>query len=453
MTTVVWFRRDLRLGDHPALLAAAESGEEVLPVFVLDPRLLNPDLPRSKRLLASLGHLSKDTRGALLLRRGDPAEVIPRLASEVGARRVHVSHETTPFGRRRDETVAQRLRADGRELVATGTPYAVGPGRVVNQQGAPYQVFTPFSKAWHAQGRPAPATRPRRVRWARDAANGDLVPDLAAGVRFEAGEAAALRRWRAFLDDGLTAYDRERDRPDLDTTSRLSVALKYGEIHPRTILETLAAHTAGRGAPAEAYVSELVWREFYADMLWHHPRSAWTDLRPELASMPYDEGPKVDELVEAWRQGRTGYPFVDAGMRQLRAEGWMHNRLRMITASFLTKDLHVWWPVGARHFLDHLLDGDIASNNHGWQWVAGTGTDAAPYFRIFNPVSQGLRFDPDGAYVRRWVPELRHLPGATAHEPWKHADGYAHSYPGRIVDHAEERREALARYELARGSR
>jgi deoxyribodipyrimidine photo-lyase len=451
VTAILWFRRDLRLADHPALLAAMEAGGDVLPVFVLDPRLFDPDVPRCQRLVASLASLSKDTRGALLLRTGDPAEIIPRLARQVGATQVHVSRETTPFGRRRDDAVERALAADGRKLVATGTPYAVGPGRVLNQAAAPYKVFTPFSKAWHAHGRPAPVARPKRIPWFRGDVHRDPLPGLARGVRVEAGESAALRRWRAFLDEGLTAYDRERDRPDLDTTSRMSVALKYGEIHPRTILADLAAHAVGRSRAASVYVTELVWREFYADVLWHNPGSAWRDLRPELAGMPYDEGPGVDELVEAWRQGRTGYPLVDAGMRQLRAEGWMHNRVRMVTASFLSKDLHVWWPVGARHFLDHLLDGDIASNNHGWQWVAGTGTDASPYFRVFNPVGQGLRFDPDGAYVRRWVPELAHLSGSAAHEPWKQPAGYAHGYPERIVDHAEERREALDRYERARG--
>ena len=451
MTAILWFRRDLRLADHPALLAAMEAGGDVLPVFVLDPRLFDPDVPRCQRLVASLASLSKDTRGALLLRTGDPAEIIPRLARQVGATQVHVSRETTPFGRRRDDAVERALAADGRKLVATGTPYAVGPGRVLNQAAAPYKVFTPVSKAWHAHGRPAPVARPKRIPWFRGDVHRDPLPGLARGVRVEAGESAALRRWRAFLDEGLTAYDRERDRPDLDTTSRMSVALKYGEIHPRTILADLAAHAVGRSRAASVYVTELVWREFYADVLWHNPGSAWRDLRPEFAGMQYDEGPGVDELVEAWRQGRTGYPLVDAGMRQLRAEGWMHNRVRMVTASFLSKDLHVWWPVGARHFLDHLLDGDIASNNHGWQWVAGTGTDASPYFRVFNPVGQGLRFDPDGAYVRRWVPELAHLSGSAAHEPWKQPDGYAHGYPERIVDHAEERREALDRYERARG--
>ncbi|WP_374971414.1 cryptochrome/photolyase family protein [Terrabacter sp. BE26] len=448
-TSVLWFRRDLRLGDHPALLAAIEAATHVLPVFVLDPRLLDTDIPRSRRLLASVAALQKDTRGALVIRSGDPVEVIPRLAKQVGAGQVHVSRETTPYGRRRDEAVEEALAEDGRELVATGSPYAVGPGRVVNGSGTPYKVFTPFARAWHQHGRPAPAERPKRIPWLRDEVRSDPLPkaDLD-GI--EAGEAAARKRWEAFLRDGLTAYDRERDRPDLDSTSRLSAPLKYGEIHPRTVLADIAAHPAGRSKAATTYVTEIIWREFYADVLWHHPESAWHDLRPELARLPYDSGSETDRLVDAWREGRTGFPVVDAGMRQLLAEGWMHNRLRMITASFLTKDLHVWWPVGAQHFLDHLVDGDIASNNHGWQWVAGTGTDASPYFRVFNPVTQGRKFDPDGEYVRRWVPELRHLPGAAAHEPWKHDNGYDNDYVHPIVDHDEERKESLARYERAR---
>ncbi|WP_446665088.1 cryptochrome/photolyase family protein [Flexivirga sp. B27] len=269
----------------------------------------------------------------------------------------------------------------------------------------------------------------------RDARAADDLPKLPA-----AGEPAALQRWRDFVDETLDDYDSARDRPDLAGTSGLSPYLKVGAIHPRTLLADLAAHI---GPGRDTFVSELAWREFYADVLWRQPRSAWHDLTDALGHMPYDEpGPEV----EAWQQGRTGFPFVDAGMRQLLATGWMHNRVRMVTASFLTKDLHVWWPVGARHFLDRLIDGDIASNNHGWQWVAGTGTDAAPYFRIFNPVTQGKKFDPGGDYVRRWIPELRHLPGKAAHEPWRHADGYREGYPARVVDHAAEREAALVRY-------
>jgi deoxyribodipyrimidine photo-lyase len=257
-----------------------------------------------------------------------------------------------------------------------------------------------------------------------------------------AGEAAAVSRWRSFADDALATYDEGRDLPATDGTSRMSPYLKVGAIHPRQLLADLARR---RSDGASRFVAELGWRDFYADVLWHEPQSAWSDLRP--LQIPYDD---PGDALDAWREGRTGYPLVDAGMRQLRHEGWMHNRVRMITASFLTKDLHAWWPVGARHFLDHLVDGDLASNNHGWQWVAGTGTDAAPYFRVFNPVTQGRKFDPSGDYVRRWVPELAHLSGAAAHEPWRHETGYDHGYPRPVVDHDEERRVALARYNAAR---
>ncbi|GAA0922642.1 deoxyribodipyrimidine photo-lyase [Pseudonocardia zijingensis] len=442
--TVLWFRRDLRLSDHPALLAALETGHDVLPVFVRDPRLVAHGGARVRRLEASLAALARDTGGALVVRTGDPARVVPELAREVGAGEVHISRETTPYGRSRDQRVKKALGADGARLVETGSPYAVGPGRLLTATGhTPFRVFTPFSRAWHDHGRSGPGPRPDAVPWRRGIA-GDPVGAPEPG----AGEAAALARWAAFVGHHLDDYAKQRNRPDLDTTSRMSAHLKYGEIHPRTMLADLDEHADRSGA--ERYTTELCWREFYADVLYHCPHSAWQDLTPALRGMEYDEGPEVDELVEAWRRGRTGFPLVDAGMRQLLAESWMHNRVRMVTASFLVKDLHVWWPVGARHFLDHLVDGDLASNNHGWQWVAGTGTDPSPYFRVFNPVSQGLRFDPDGAYVRHWVPELAHLEGAAAHEPWRHPDGLAHGYPERIVDHAAERRRALYRYERAR---
>ena len=407
MTAILWLRRDLRLDDHPALHASADEGP-VVPVFVRDPGLARAGAARLRRLEASLAAFNEATDGALVIRSGDPADVISELYAEVGARTVHVTGEFTPYARRRDAAVAQRV-----PLRATGTPYAVRPGTLLTGAGTPYQVFTPFARAWRGQLIEPPLPRPMGLRW-----------------RTAAGEGLAKDRLAEFDDD---AYAEVRDRPDLDATSRLSEHLRHGEIHPRTILATASNPT---------FVTELIWREFYADVLWHRPDSAWTDLRP--LAMEYNDD---DELVDAWRAGRTGYPFVDAGMRQLLATGWMHNRLRMVTASFLVKDLHVRWQVGARHFLDHLADGDLASNNHGWQWVAGTGTDAAPYFRIFNPVLQGRRFDPQGDYVRRWVPELAHLPGKAAHEPWRHEDGYAGGYPERIVDHDEERREALDRYQ------
>jgi deoxyribodipyrimidine photo-lyase len=259
-----------------------------------------------------------------------------------------------------------------------------------------------------------------------------------------AGEDAALHRWRTFLSQGLAEYAELRDRPDRDATSRLSPYLTFGVLHPRTLLADLAG-TPERGA--DRFRTELAWREFYAHVLFHQPQSLWSDLTLGLGRMDYDDD---TASVQRWKEGRTGFPIIDAGMRQLLHSGWMHNRVRMITASFLCKDLHVWWPVGARHFLNHLIDADLASNNHGWQWVAGTGTDAAPYFRVFNPQLQGPKFDPHGDYVRTWIPELRHVAGADAHEPWRHPTGYAAGYPQRMVDHAAERRVALARYEQAR---
>jgi len=448
-STLLWVRRDLRLRDQPALLVAARAGE-VLPVFVVDPALSRRRLPRTERLSASLAALHRATGGALVIRTGHPAQVLPSVAKEAGAAEVHVTGETTPYGRRRDDGVARALADAGRRLVPTGTPYAVDPGTLLTGAGTPYQVFTPFHRAWRDQVRP-PAPAPDAVRWLRDVPS-ESLPDAPRDA--EAGEEAALARWQDFLREGLPGYAERRDRPDLDGTSRLSAALKYGELHPRTLLADLARSEADE-ADVGRFVAELGWREFYADVLWHHPGSAWHDLHDDLRGLAYDDPDGSDDvraLVEAWRTGRTGYPFVDAGMRQLLAEGWMHNRVRMVTASFLTKDLHVWWPVGARHFLDLLRDGDLASNNHGWQWVAGTGTDPAPYFRILNPIAQGKRFDPDGDYVRRWVPELRHLSGVEAHEPWSHPEGYLHGYPERVVDHVSERKEALARYEARRGA-
>jgi deoxyribodipyrimidine photo-lyase len=439
----MWFRRDLRLSDHPALTAAASSGP-VVGLFVVDPLLWEgAGTARRAWIAASVRALQDATDGALVVKIGDPADVLPEVARAVGATAVHVSAETTPYGLARDARVAAALARHDVTGVPTGSPYAVPPGSITTKQGGAYQVFTPFARAWREHGWEQPLAAPA-VEWRRmrnDAAAtamlDDAVREAPPGMP-TAGETAALDRWRAFLADDVDGYDEARDAPAADRTSRLSPYLKVGAVHPRRLLADLSDR---RGPGAERFATELAWREFYADVLWHRPESAWSDLRP--LTIPYDD---PGDGLEAWQRGRTGYPLVDAGMRQLLHEGWMHNRLRMVTASFLTKDLHAWWPVGARHFLDHLVDGDLASNNHGWQWVAGTGTDAAPYFRVFNPVSQGKRFDPDGEYVRRWVPELAHLPGAAAHEPWRHPRGYEGGYPERIVDHDAERRVALDRY-------
>ncbi|HSU03882.1 MAG TPA: deoxyribodipyrimidine photo-lyase [Nocardioides sp.] len=436
MSSVMWFRRDLRVRDNPALLAALEEGP-VTGLFVVDPALwAGAGTARQAWLAANV--LSLAERIPVTIRLGDPSDVVPRVAD---GRRVHVAAETTPYGRRRDEAVGTAV-----ELVATGSPYAVGPGLVRTGSGGPYQVFSPFARAWRERGWPDPAPTPRSPDLQPADSDDEAVTILeeaVAAAPFDlppAGEDAAWRRWHDFRTDGLAGYRSERNRPDHDGTSRLSPYLHLGVIHPRSMLAEIDT--------GSTYANELAWREFYADVLWHTPSSAWTDLKPALKGMTYDE---PEDAIEAWRTGTTGFPIVDAGMRQLLHSGWMHNRVRMITASFLTKDLHVWWPVGARHFLDLLIDGDVASNNHGWQWVAGTGTDASPYFRVFNPITQGLKFDPQGDYVRRWVPELDHLPGKAAHEPWRSDVGYEQGYPLRIVDHAAERLEALERYQAARG--
>ncbi|MFF0345930.1 cryptochrome/photolyase family protein [Kribbella sp. NPDC004875] len=435
VTAMMWFRRDLRLTDNPALLDAVTAGDgRVLGVFVLDPLLWGRSGdPRREHLAASLRALSEAMDGRLVVRQGDPASVIPAVAAEVEAASVHISADYAPYGQQRDEEVEAALKCP---LVRTGSPYAIAPGRVLNQQGRSYLVFTPYYKAWLAHGWRQPVEAPAKVEWVT--ADGEKLPE---GTADGAGEHAARERWHEYLDS-VREYDDQRDRPDLDSTSRMSIPLKWGELHPRTMLADLARK---RSDGAQAYARELAWREFCADLLARYPEAAWKPLRSEFEKMQYDE---PGELFDAWREGRTGFPLVDAGMRQLAETGFMHNRVRMVVASFLVKDLHVHWKYGARWFMQSLYDGDLASNSLNWQWVAGCGADAAPYFRIFNPVGQGLKFDPRGDYVRRWVPELRGLEGKAAHEPWKH--GGADGYPDQVVDHGEARRESLRRYEAIR---
>ena len=446
-TSVLWLRRDLRLGDQPALQAALDAADEVLPLFVLDDALRGPSgAPRLAFLYRCLRDLRDRTDGRLRVLAGRPDQVVPRVASQVGAVSVHVSSDHNPYGRQRDEQVTAALGEI--PLVATGSPFGVTPGALNKDDGTPYRVYTPYSKAWRARGIRSPAGTPSAVPWT----DGGLItqdipgdPDLGDLVLPPAGEAAGLQRWADFLAGDAAAYRKRRNLPGVRGTSELSVYLKYGCLHPRTLH---AALPLGEGPTT--YANELIWRDFYADVLWHRPDSARQDWNPALADLSYDEGAGADAHFEAWAAGQTGYPFVDAGMRQLLGEAWMHNRVRMVTASFLCKDLHQYWRKGARHFMQHLRDGDLASNQHGWQWVAGTGTDASPYFRLFNPVKQGLDYDPNGDFIRRWIPELRGVPGALVHEPWKLPAGPPAGYPTPIVDHGEERAEALRRYGQAR---
>ncbi len=441
VTSIVWFRRDLRLSDHPALSAAAEAGP-VVPVFCNDDRLRGPSGDvRLAYLRATLAALDADLDGGLVVRSGDPADSLAAVAEETGAETIWATDDFGPYGRARDTAVGERLAERGLTVHFRDSPYAVAPGTILTGGSTPYKVFTPFFKAWKAHGWAEPVERPDLDL---AAARSDGLPD-APTVDVDlppAGERAALEQLEAFLDGPVYDYATARDLPGVEGTSRLSAALKWGAIHPRQILERL-----GPDPSEEVFRSEIAWREFYADVLFARPDSARDAFVPKMAHLRWDDGPPADDRFAAWAEGRTGYPIVDAGMRQLLAEGWMHNRVRMIVGSFLVKDLHLHWRRGAAHFMEHLVDGDLASNQHGWQWVAGTGTDASPFFRVFNPVSQSKKFDPDGDYLRRWVPELAHLGAKRIHEPWADPSGAPAGYPAPIVDHGAERADALARYD------
>lgn len=445
-TSVMWFRADLRLHDQPALRAAIEAGPDgVVPLGVADPYWWQPGASARSAYISRLLRDWDERIGGFHVRRGRPVDVVVDVAREVDASSVHISADFTPYGAERDAAVERALAEHGISLVRTGSPYAVSPGRIVKGDGTPYRVYTPFYRAWLEHGWRQPPPPVTDAPWLLPETPADAFPEapIPDGLTLPPiGEAAALARWAEWRQ-GIAEYDDIRDLPGLDRTSRLSVPLKWGTIHPRTLLADLAGDES---AGARSFIREIAFREFYADVLHHRPDSETGYYNRALEAMDYDEpGP----AFEAWCQGRTGYPIVDAGMRQLLAEGWMHNRVRMIVASFLIKDLHIEWTHGARWFLDRLVDADLASNQHGWQWVAGCGTDASPYYRIFNPVTQGKKFDPDGSYVHRWIPELREVPGPGVHEPWTLRTRPL-GYPGPIVDHAAERLESLRRYEAVK---
>lgn len=439
--TVVWFRRDLRTGDLPTLTTASDADGGVLGLFVLDENLLKPSGgPRRDFLYRSLHALDEQLGGRLLVVKGDPETVVPKVAKAVDTDEVHVSADYGPYGRDRDQRVAKHVT-----LVETGSPYAVAPGRVTKNDGEPYRVFTPYFRQWMEHGWRGPAaTSESTVDWLDPSEVKGLprrakIPTEKDTSEAPAGEKAASEAWKEFLER-VSNYDDERNRPDLDATSRMSVFLKYGNIHPRTILKDLGSL---RNEGAAAYRRQIAWRDFYADILFQRPDSARENYDKKFDSIQLDTGKNADILFEAWKEGRTGFPIVDAGMRQLNDEKWMHNRVRMIVASFLVKDLHLPWWLGARYFMDRLVDGDLANNQHGWQWTAGTGTDPSPYFRVFNPITQGEKFDPQGDYVRRWVPELRGIEGKAVHTL---KDGRPKEYPDAVVDHKHEREVAITRF-------
>ena len=454
MKTVMWFRRDLRVHDNEALHAACIEGE-CLPLFVLDPMFLERSgAPRLNFLFGALRSLNSSLGGALVVRIGDPLVVVPQVAAEVGATGVYVAKDFAPYGRRRDMAIANALREVGASLRGVGSPYAIEPGTVKKDDGTPYAVFTPFSKRWVPLLTPLEESDPLlsaitpvgKVRSDAIPANRECTADLP-----EPSEKAAHNRWEWFVANGLDTYDDNRNLPAVDGSSQLSPYLRFGLLHPKQLLADLSGLDDGAGSVAKSHAtfrSELCWREFYADVLFHKPHTAWENLQAKMEKITLDTDAKAVVRFEKWCAGETGYPIVDAGMRQLLTTGWMHNRVRMIVASFLVKDLHLPWQWGAKHFMRHLVDGDIASNNHGWQWSAGTGTDAAPYFRIFNPQSQSEKFDPTGAYIRKYVPELAGCTGPSIHLPG--AGSFA-GYLEPMVNHAAERDESLARYKAVSG--
>ena len=437
-TSIIWFRRDLRINDHPALLAAIESADQVIPLFILDKKQIDE---AGDKLLAYMGQslraLDESLRNCLHIIEGDQVEVLKGLIAQYGVEEVHISAEYERYGAERDA----RVEAAGIKLIRTGSPYAVTPGRVLKPSDAtPYKVYTPFYRGWRTHGYRAPAVTPKKFSLVEPTEKFRNFPDFPTpeGVQIiAAGEKAALARFNAFTKSGLDTYDENRNLASIDGTSKMSTYLKFGEIHPRTLLANL-----GESKAHDTFRKEIAWREFYADVLYNNPMTDVDYYAPKFAEMRYD---KPGKQFKAWCEGKTGYPFVDAAMRQLIKEGWMHNRTRMVVASFLVKDLHLEWQVGERCFAEHLVDYDVASNAHGWQWTAGCGTDASPYYRIFNPIEQGKRFDENGDYIRRYVPELAHLSAAEIHEPWLFLDGYSKGYPERVVDHAIERLESLAR--------
>ncbi len=469
--TIVWFRRDLRIDDNPALAAAAGRGA-VVPVFVHAPEEEAPWEPGAasrwwlhhslERLTAALAKAGT----SLVIRRGPSLAALRTVAKESGATHVVWNRCYEPVVVARDTAIKQALAADGLGVESFNGGLLYEPVHVATKEGKPYQVFTPFWRSLVARDEPAePTDAPKKLRPAPAVVGMkslaidslELRPELGWAATmaktWEPGEAGARKRLVSFLDQGLAGYGTERDRPDHDGTSSLSPHLHFGEISPRRVWHAVRQRAGGTpaakltGSP-EVYLRELGWREFASHLLYHFPHTTDAPLRSDYARFPWADDPVG---LAAWQRGRTGFPIVDAGMRQLWATGWMHNRVRMIVASFLVKDLRVTWLEGARWFWDTLVDADLAANTLGWQWAAGCGADAAPYFRVFNPTTQGTKFDPDGTYVRRWVPELAKLSSRDIHEPSQAAPlllreagvAIGRDYPEPIVDHAEARKRAL----------
>ncbi|MFF0749631.1 cryptochrome/photolyase family protein [Streptomyces sp. NPDC004267] len=452
--SVVLYTADLRVHDHPPLRAALEAAEEVVPVFVRDPAVDRAGFVVPNRLafladcLVDLDRGLRERGGRLVVREGDTVAEVRALVRQAGADEVHMAAGATGFARAREARLRKALEADGCRLyVHDGVVDVVAPGDVTPYGSDHFAVFTPYYKRWAGEPVRAPLAAPRAVRVPsgvrseripRRQGIADVSPGLATG-----GESEGRRRLVSWLSDRVDAYEESHDDLAGDGTSRLSPYLHFGAV---SAVEAVFLARERGGAGAEAFVRQLCWRDFHHQVLAARPEAATADYRPRHDR--WRRGADAEEDLAAWREGRTGYPVVDAAMRQLAHEGWMHNRGRMIAASFLTKTLYIDWREGARHFLGLLVDGDVANNQLNWQWVAGTGTDTRPQ-RVLNPVRQGKRYDPDGSYVRRWVPELAGLDGPAIHEPWRLTglDRAAFDYPDPLIELSD----GLARFRRARG--
>lgn len=457
--TIWWIRRDIRLQQNPALQEAIANSSSILPLYILDPILLSKKAEiRLSFLFDALTHLDQELRSMgsrLWIKSGDPLEILKSVTAEINAEAIFAEADYTPYSRKRDLRVARELPV---WLIHGLTVFP--PGMVVKNTGCPYTIFTPFSRAWKALPLPHISANPPSNQKIPSPPVTQLtsaeIPAYQAKSDFPATEKEALSRLDDFITEKMYRYAQIRDRLDMDGTSRLSPYIRFGLISPQYIAQK--ALYAIQNAPnketrenAETWLNELIWREFYISILHFFPEVLKASFRKDLRNICWRDAP---EDLHSWQNGITGYPIVDAGMRQLKATGWMHNRARMITASFLVKDLLINWQDGEAWFMRNLIDGDPATNNGGWQWTSGVGTDAAPYFRIFNPVLQGEKFDPRGDYVRKWVPELAGVPTEFIHKPWLMSDTLQKTigirigdqYPLPIVDHATVKSRTLAAY-------
>ena len=448
MARIFWFRRDRRLNDNLALnscakLAIRDGDKTVIPVFWFNEQDFESlSGIRQHSLTQSLIALDESLQQSLQVIASPDMSGLVEFANKHKVSFIHATESFDPEGIAEQRALAAKLRGSGCELILEDSYYAVKPGTVVKPtDGSAYRVYTPFYKAWFQIGWPSPVKRTKGFEWAKTKGSAKIPkPTKPSPITVRAGEKFALKTFKKFQKRALHDYSENRNRADLSGTSHLSHALAHGEIHPRTLLAEL-----GDVEGHSVFRKEIAWREFYADVLYRNLHTIDDYYEPRFKLMRYDTGAKAKAKLERWQQGQTGFPMVDAGMRQLLATGWMHNRVRMIVASFLVKDLHLEWQEGAKWFEQNLSDFDPASNSHGWQWTAGCGTDASPYYRVFNPILQGYKFDPNGNYVRKYIPELSHLSGSQVHEPWILVDGLIHGYPEPMLDHGTERDESLAR--------